>query len=72
MEEVELEVLERWMIRRMQRAKNRLDVPSTGRYSNEPSLATASLKYVCFNTGETCQRIFRRPTIPCKFFAVIS
>ena len=62
MEEVELEILERWMIRRMQRAKKRLDPPSTGRYSNEPSFATASLKYFCVNSEEKCQRIFRRPT----------
>jgi hypothetical protein len=70
MEEVELEILERWMIRRMQRAKKRLDAPSTGRYSNKPSFASASLKYFCFNSGEKCQRIFHRPTIHCKFFAL--
>jgi hypothetical protein len=34
MEEVELEILERWMIRSTQRAKKRPDTPSTGRYSN--------------------------------------
>lgn len=65
-----MEILERWMIRRMQRAKKRLDAPSTGRYSNEPSLATASLKYCCFNSRERCRRIFRRPTIHCKSFAL--
>jgi len=70
MEEVELEVLERWMIRRMQRAKKRLDASSTGRYSNEPSFVTASLKHCCFNSGEKCQRIFHRPTIHCNFFAL--
>lgn len=70
MEEVELEILERWMIRRTQRANQRLDAPSTGRYSNEPSFATASLKYFCFNSGEKCQWIFRRPTIHCKFFSL--
>jgi hypothetical protein len=70
MEEVELEILERWMIRRMQRAKKRLDAPSTGRYSNEPSCATASLKYLCYNSGKKCQQIFCRSTIHCKFFAL--
>ena len=44
MEEVELEVLERWMIRSMQRAKKRPDATSTGMYSNCPSFATACLK----------------------------
>jgi len=70
MEEVELEILERWMIRRMQRAKKRLDAPSTGRYSNEPSRATASLKYFCLNSGKKCQRIFHRSIVHCKFFAL--
>jgi len=34
MEEVELEILERWMIRSTQRAKKRLDVSGTGKYRN--------------------------------------
>jgi hypothetical protein len=32
MEEVELEILERWVIRSMQRAKKRPDGTSTGKY----------------------------------------
>ena len=70
MEDVELEVLERWMIRSMQRAKKRPDAPSTGRYLNEPSFATTSLKYFCFNSGKKLQRIFRRPTMHCKLFVL--
>lgn len=47
MEEVELETLERWMIRSTQRAKKRPDTSATGKYLSVPCFAEPTLPPSC-------------------------